>query len=103
MVLKYIIHLKKIAKQATGKPKKGEISVNSVKFYLTGAQSFLEFNEIVFPWKKIDKFYPEDVTNSYRSYPKEEIAKLLSMADLRDRCIILLMALLLMILLKGTL
>jgi hypothetical protein len=52
MVLKYIIHLKKIAKQATGKPKKGEKSVNSVKFYLTGAQSFLEFNEIVFPWKK---------------------------------------------------
>jgi integrase len=44
------------------------------------------------PWKKIAKFYPEDVTNSYRSYTKEEIKKLLSVADPRDRCIILLMA-----------
>jgi integrase len=92
MVLNYIIHLKKVAKQSAGKPKRGEISVNSIKFYLTGVQSFLEFNEIVLPWKKIAKFYPEDVTNSYRSYTKEEIAKLLSIADLRDRCIILLMA-----------
>jgi integrase len=44
------------------------------------------------PWKKIAKFYPDDVTNSYRSYTKEEIKKLLSVADPRDRCIILLMA-----------
>jgi hypothetical protein len=29
MVLNYIIHLKKIAKQSVGKPKRGEISVNS--------------------------------------------------------------------------
>ena len=56
---------------------------------MTGVQYFLEFIEIVLPWKKIAKFYPEDVTNSYRSYTKEEIAKLLSIADLRDRCIIL--------------
>jgi integrase len=47
---------------------------------------------MVLPWKKIAKFYPEDVTNSYRAYTKEEIAKLLSLADLRDRCIILLMS-----------
>jgi hypothetical protein len=32
------------------------------------------------------------VTNSYRSYTRQEISKLLSIADLRDRCIILLMA-----------
>jgi Phage integrase family len=38
------------------------------------------------------KFYLDDVTNSYRSYTKEEIRKLLSVADPRDRCIILLMA-----------
>ncbi len=59
--MNYIIHLKKVAKQSAGKPKKGEISVNSIKFYLAGVQSFLEFNEIVLPWKKIAKFYPEDV------------------------------------------
>jgi integrase len=44
------------------------------------------------PWKKIAKFYPDDVTNPYRSYTKDEIKKLLSVADPRDRCIILLMA-----------
>ncbi|MGC2573009.1 MAG: tyrosine-type recombinase/integrase [Candidatus Nitrosopolaris sp.] len=92
MILNYIIHLKKIAKQSAGKPKKGELSVNSIKYYLTGVKSFLEFNEIALPWKKIAKFYPNDVTNSYRSYTKEEIKKLLSVADPRDRCIILLMA-----------
>src|SRR5262249_4875440 len=92
MILNYVIHLKKIAKQSAGKPRKGELSVNSVKLYLKGVKSFLEFNEIALPWKKIAKFYPDDVTNSYRSYTKEEIKKLLLIADPRDRCIILLMA-----------
>jgi integrase len=92
MILNYIIHLKKIAKKSAGKPKMGELSVNSIKLYLKGVKSFLEFHEIPLPWKKIAKFYPDDVTNSYRSYTKEEIKKLLSVADPRDRCIILLMA-----------
>ncbi|MGB6593370.1 MAG: hypothetical protein WBE68_17860, partial [Candidatus Nitrosopolaris sp.] len=92
MILNYIIHLKKIAKQSAGKPRRGELSVNSIKLYLNGVKSFLEFNEIALPWKKIAKFYPDDVTNSYRSYTKEEIKKLLLVADPRDRCIILLMA-----------
>ncbi|MGA9153891.1 MAG: tyrosine-type recombinase/integrase [Candidatus Nitrosopolaris sp.] len=92
MILNYVIHIKKIAKQSAGKPRKGELSVNSVKLYLKGVKSFLEFNEIALPWNKIAKFYPDDVTNSYRSYTKEEIKKLLSVADPRDRCIILLMA-----------
>jgi len=92
MILNYIIHLKRISKKSAGKPRKGELSVNSIKLYLTGIKSFLEFNEISLPWKKIAKFYPDDVTNSYRSYTKEEIIKLLSVADPRDRCIILLMA-----------
>ena len=92
MVLNYIIHLKKIAKQSAGKPKRGELSVNSIKLYLKGVKSFLEFNEIALPWSKIAKFLPDDVTNSYRSYTKDEIKKLLSVADPRDRCIILLMA-----------
>jgi integrase len=92
MILNYIIHLKKVAKRSAGKPTRGELSVNSIKLYLIGVKSFLEFNEIALPWKKIAKFYPDDVTNSYRSYTKEEIKKLLSVADPRDRCIILLMA-----------
>ena len=92
MILNYIIHLKKIAKKSAGKPRKGELSVNSIKLYLKGVKSFLEFHEIPLPWKKIANFYPDDVTNSYRSYTNEEIKKLLSVADPRDRCVILLMA-----------
>jgi integrase len=58
---------------------------------LSGIQSFLDANDIVLNWKKIAKYYPEQVNNSLRAYTKEEIAKLLSLADLRDRCLILLM------------
>jgi hypothetical protein len=60
-VLDYIIHLKKMAKQTAGKPTKGELSVNSIKFYLTGMKSFLDYNEVTLLWKKIGKFYPNDV------------------------------------------
>ena len=68
------------------------MSVNSVKQYLAGIKSFLEDHEISLPWRKIARYYPEEVTNEYRSYTRQEISKLLSIADLRDRCIILLMA-----------
>jgi integrase len=92
MVINYIIHLKKVAKQSSGKARTGELSVNSVKIYLKGVQSFLESNDILLNWKRIAKYYPEQVTNNLRAYTKEEISKLFTMADLRDRCIILLMA-----------
>jgi integrase len=92
MVLNYVIHLKRNAKQSVGKAKRGEISVNSVKEYLAGLQSFLDFNEILLNWKKIVKYCPEQVTNNLRAYTRDEIAKLLSETDLRDRCLILLMS-----------
>ena len=71
MVLNYIIHLKKNAKQSVGKAKRGEISVNSVKGYLAGVQSFLNFNEIMLNWKKIVKYCPEEVSNNLRGYTRE--------------------------------
>jgi len=49
MILNYIIYLKKVAKNSAGKPTKGEISVNSIKLYLSGIRSFFEFNEIGLP------------------------------------------------------
>jgi hypothetical protein len=73
MVLNYIIHLKKVAKQTSEKARRGELCVNSIKTYLAGVQSFLESNDIVLNWKKIAKFYPEQVSNSLRAYTKEEI------------------------------
>jgi integrase len=91
MVINYVIHLKKVAKQSSGKARYGEISVNSIKTYMAWVQSFLESNEILLNWKKIARYYPEQVTNNLRAYTREEIAKILSIADLRDRCIILLM------------
>lgn len=81
MVLDYIIYLKQGAKQTAGKAKTGEISVNSIKPYLAGIQSFLESNEIILNWKRIAKYYPNQVTNSLRAYTKEEIAQLLSRAQ----------------------
>ena len=92
MVVDYVIHLKKVAKPSSEKARRGELSVNSVKTYLGGVQSFLEANDIVLNWKKIAKYCPEQVANNLRAYSREEIAKLLSVADPRDRCLILLMA-----------
>ncbi len=92
MLLKYVIHLKKSAKTEAGKPKKGEICVNSIPIYLAGIYSFLEHHEISIPKKTIERYFPEQTTNSFRAYTRQEISKLLSHADLRERCIILLMA-----------
>jgi integrase len=91
MVIEYIVQLKKVAKQYVSKAKRGEICVNSIKTYMMGIQSFLEFHEIALPWKKISRFYPPEIANNLRAYTKEEIIKILSVADLRDRCIILFM------------
>jgi integrase len=92
MILNYVLNMRKAAKNSAGKPKRGQISVNSIKTYIKGIESFCNEHEISLPWKKISKYYPEDVTNEYRSYTRDEILKLLTVADLRDRCIILLMA-----------
>jgi integrase len=91
MVIEYIVQLKKVAKQYVSKAKRGEICVNSIKTYMMGIQSFLEFHELALPWKKISRFYPPEIANNLRAYTKEEIIKILSVADLRDRSIILLM------------
>ena len=84
MVLDYIIHLKKVAKPSSGKARRGELSVNSVRAYLSGIQSFLEANDVVLNWKKIFKYCPEQVTDNLRAYTKDEISKLLSVGDVRD-------------------
>ena len=66
-VLNYIIHPKKNAKQSVGKAKRDEISVNSIRDYLHGIQSFLDFNEIMLNWKKIIKYCPEEFSNNFKS------------------------------------
>jgi hypothetical protein len=61
MTINYILELRKKSKNTAGKPKTGEMSVNSVKQYLAGIKSFLEDHEISLPWKKIARYYPEEV------------------------------------------
>lgn len=91
LIIEYVIHLKKVARKSAGKPEKGMISVNSIPIYLEGVYSFLDAHEIAVPKKSIVRYYPEGVTNSFRAYKREEISKILSFADPRERCIILLM------------
>jgi integrase len=91
-VLEYIVHLKKNAKQKAEKPKAGEISVNSLRTYLGGVQSFFVFHDKMINWKKLFKYLPEKVTSKLRAYTREEIKRLLEFADPRDRAIILIMA-----------
>jgi integrase len=83
---------RRTAKTIAGKPIEGQICINTIATYLTGIQSFMDFHEIPITWKKIFRFIPESVPSNLRAYQKEEIRKRLSVADLRDRCIILIMA-----------
>jgi len=92
LVIKYLIHLKDIAKQTSGKPVEGQMSVNSIPYYMSGIKSFLEHNEIELKWKAIRKYYPETKNNTFRSYTIEELRRLLALADRREKVILLLMA-----------
>jgi hypothetical protein len=71
MVLDYIIHLKKIAKPSSEKARRGELSVNSVKTYLAGVQSFLEANDSV-KLEKIAKYCPEQVANNLSLFKRRD-------------------------------
>lgn len=90
-VLKYIYHLKSVARPTAGKGPKGSISVNSLPTMLNGVQSFYEFYEVSLNWKKYRKMLPEKAVSDLRSYQREEIRALLLHADLRDTVLIMLM------------
>ena len=54
---------------------------------------FLESNDIELNKRKLRRYYPSDEsTNDDRPYTREEIAKILSVCDLREKAMILLMA-----------
>jgi hypothetical protein len=80
VLFKYALHLKKIAKRSVAKPKKGEISVNSLPTMLIGIESFLDYNEVPAPyWKKLIKALPPKVKNHLRGYMHEEIGKMMKL------------------------
>ena len=89
-VLKYAMHLKKVAKKG-GDYKRGEISVNSVPYYLNPLKSFFDYHDITLSWKKIRRFIPEKVQVKYHVYSREEIKRLLDAATYREKVMILIL------------
>lgn len=92
-VSQYAIYLKKEAKLEIDHAnwKTGQFSVNSVAFLLNAIKVFLEYHDIIIPWKKIRRFIPEKIKVHYHVYSKEEIQKLLQVADFRERATILIL------------
>jgi integrase len=93
IVLKYAMHLKKVAKKTTTTDgagfKHGEISVNSVMYYLSPIKTFFDNNDISLSWKKIMRYVPEETVRHYHVYSKDEIKKMLAVANHRERVILL--------------
>lgn len=94
LVKRFLAHMKATARPTAGKHKPGDlISVNSIPTYLSQVQSFMDHCEIDIPsgtWKKIKKGLPETVENDLRAHYREEIAKLMGLADERDRVLVIL-------------
>jgi integrase len=90
MLKKYVLHLKSIAVERSGKAKLGEVKVNSLPSYLNGLQSLLEgdFDKDI-NFKKLRKMLPEKIPSNIRGYLPEEIIKMYRLADLPDKCLIL--------------
>jgi integrase len=79
----YIIHLKQERK----------LSPATVSAYLAAVAHFYEMNDVTINWRKLKKFKAKfrSIVED-RPYTRDEIAKLIDVAPLRDKCIILLMA-----------
>jgi site-specific recombinase XerD len=78
----YIIHLRQDKK----------LSPASISAYIAALAHFCEMNDITIRWRKLKKVKGKfrDIIE-YRPYTTEQIKKLVDVASLRDKCIILLM------------
>ena len=92
-IRQYIAYLKKIARPESGKNHRNgqPISVNTVRPYVRGVQSFTEHLEITLPWAQMRKALPEEVPSLLRAYRREEVQQLLVLANERERVAILVM------------
>ncbi len=82
-IISYLMHLKNVIK----------ISHSSRNTALAAIKHFFEMNEIVLPWKQIAKFLGEkEKVYEDREYTYEEIQKILNVADIKYKAIILLLA-----------
>jgi integrase len=82
LIRDYIIHLK-VSKK---------LSFNSIHLYVAAISHFYQMNDVALKWKKLAKFKGNRrLVVEDKSYSKEQIRQLLDFADLRLKCIILLM------------
>jgi integrase len=93
MAKKYVLHLKKNAKSTSGRRKKGEIHVNSLPIYLAEVKSYIEYilDDEDINFKKIDGMLPEQTMSDVRAYTRQEIKKLMFVADERKRALMYIM------------
>lgn len=92
----HVKHMKKIARKTGGKNhRNGErISVNSVRSYAAGIQSFTTFLELPVSdeaWKNIKKLLPDEVPSNFRAYRQSEVGEILVIANEREKVIVLTM------------
>jgi integrase len=82
-IISYLMHLKNDIR----------LSHSSRNTALAAIKHFFEMNEVVLPWKQIAKFLGEkEKVYEDREYTYEEIRRLLNIADIKYKAIILLLA-----------
>ena len=83
LISDYITHLKIDKKY----------SYNTVSLYVASVSHFYSMNGIILNWKRLSKFKGKKrLVVEDKPYSKEQIRQLLDFADLRTKCIILLMS-----------
>jgi integrase len=85
LVIKYVLSMRDNVEK--------RYSRSTVNTNVSAILYFLENNDIELNRRKLRRYYPSDEsTNDDRSYTREEIVKILSVCDLREKAMILLMA-----------
>jgi integrase len=83
LIRDYITHLKVDQK----------LAYNSVNMYVASISHFYQMNDVTLKWKKLSKFKGKRrLAVEDKPYTKEQIRQLLDFADLRTKCMILLMS-----------
>lgn len=94
MLKRYLLHLKKNAVNTPTKRTRGQIHINSLIIYIAGVKSYIQYilgEDEDIKFTKIDDMLPEQMMTEIRAYTREEIQKLVSLANPRVRVIMYIM------------
>ena len=73
--------------------KQRKLSYNTIHGYITGIHHFYEYNDINLKWKRINAHLPaKEKRIDERAYTHEEIKRMVDIASLRDKAILLIMS-----------